>query len=668
VKYLGAVTGESRAVIVSSATMANLSVRLLGPAVFALDGKTIRPHSTKAMALIAYLAIENDRPHAREKLAGLLWGDASAASSRQSLRQALYSLKTFADGMLNDCLETDHELVRFTPRAAVEVDVHRFLACVDDADSRRWREAAALYRAPLLEGQSFEDCDEFDLWLEAARERLHAVAAQNLDRLAADRMAQSDWPAALQHAEALGALDPLREETSRHLFRIHAARDDVRAIEAEWTRLRAALQRELGVQPSQQTQALYRALRAREPATATPNPPPGTVSQAARPVGAEPPQDAAAAEPLVRAARAAERVYAFGHALDLYERALGILRRAAQGSPERTCEVLILKEAVLERLGRRADQMRTVDEAIATAESLGEPALLATVLLRKAGACAYLGDKPGAQSAAERALELYRNAADRPGEAEALRELGFVHWCAEEYSAALHYAREALALHRNVGDVAGEGSALHNLGEIHRGLGSPKRALEWYSRALELHWAAANREGEILTLFGIANALQQAGDLTGSRQKYEAALALAERYGERTMQSRALHALASCCRAQLASGDALRFMQRAIEVDRMINYAHALGHDLVELAGIHLERGERLEARAALQEAVVWFGFTEDHHALDTVRDRLTGLEAGRTSALMAATRPGWVKSHLSLAEGKVYCEFESPLAGMRGR
>jgi tetratricopeptide (TPR) repeat protein len=134
------------------------------------------------------------------------------------------------------------------------------------------------------------------------------------------------------------------------------------------------------------------------------------------------------------------------------------------------------------------------------------------------------------------------------------------------------------------------------------------------------------------------------------------------------MQSRALHALAACCRAQGTLEDALRFMQRAIEVDRVINYAHALGHDLVELAGIHLERGERLEARAALQEALVWFGFTEDRRALASAQERLDDLEAGRTPAPATSNGPGWVKSHLSLAEGKVYCEFESPLAGIQRR
>lgn len=637
--------------------MPNLSVRLLGPGVLTFDGEVIRAHSGKALALLAFLAVETDRPHARPKLAALLWGNSSDAAGKQSLRQALYSLRTLAGGALQHRLHTEHELVWLEAGANVEIDVQRFMISVQGSRSELWREAAALYRGPLLDGQRFDESDEFEAWLVAARERLHALAAQNLERLVVDRVAQSDTDAALAYAEALRALDPMREGTSRHLFRIHAARQDVAAVEAEWTRLCTLLQRELGIRPSSQTEALYRVLRRAESID--------------RPAGgghtpAHEATQADAAEPLIRAGRAAERVYGFGHALELYERALGVLRRSVPGAPARVCEVLILKEAVLERLGRRAEQGETVEEAIASAESLGEKPLLATVLLRKASACAYLSDEAAAKRAAERALEIYRSAADRPGEAEALRELGFLSWRAGDYSSALRHAREALALHRNLGDVAGEGSALHNLAEIHRGLGSPKQALEWYGQALELHWSAKNHEGEILTLFGIANALHQTGDLAGSKLKYEAALALSERYGERTMQSRALHALAMHSRAQAELDEALRFMRHAIEVDRAINYAHGLGHDLVDLSIIHAERGERSEARAALQEASVWFGFTEDHEALASISEHLRGLEVGQVRRLPTSRRPGWVKSHLALAEGKVYCEFESPVAGMR--
>ena len=244
--------------------------------------------------------------------------------------------------------------------------------------------------------------------------------------------------------------------------------------------------------------------------------------------------------------------------------------------------------------------------------------------------------------------------------------MGFLHWRAEEYAEALQYARDALAAHRSLGDTSGEATALHNLAEIYRGLGSPKQALEWYGQALQLHWAVGNRDGEILTLFGIANALHQSGDFVGSKRKYEEALAMSERYGERTMQSRALQALAIQSKSQGALDDALDFIRHAIDVDRSIHYAHALSHDLVELCAVQLLRGEREAAREALKEALDWCEFTEDHDAVASATRWLNELDAGQMPALGIADRPGGVKGHLPLPEGKVYCEFESPLATAR--
>jgi tetratricopeptide (TPR) repeat protein len=307
--------------------------------------------------------------------------------------------------------------------------------------------------------------------------------------------------------------------------------------------------------------------------------------------------------------------------------------------------------------------MSTIDEAIVCAQHLDEPSRLATLLLRRAGACAYLADGDGARQAGHRALAAYREIGDRPGEAEALRELGFVHWRARDYAAALCCSMQALALHRSLGDVAGEASALHNLAEIQRGLGSPARALALYGDALQLHWAARNHQGEVVTRFGMASALLQSGDVPRSRRQYEAALALSERHGERTMQARALHALAMLERAAGALDDALRFMERALEIDRAINYAHALSHDLVDLSVIHLLRGERSEARAALLEALAWCDYTDDELARASILARLDDFDAGRAPRPDAEDRSAWVMSHLPLAEGKVYCAFESPLA-----
>jgi hypothetical protein len=58
--------------------MAQLALALLGPFQVTLDGVPVAGfESQKVRALLTYLAIEADRPHARDALAGLLWPNQS---------------------------------------------------------------------------------------------------------------------------------------------------------------------------------------------------------------------------------------------------------------------------------------------------------------------------------------------------------------------------------------------------------------------------------------------------------------------------------------------------------------------------------------------------------------------------------------------------------------
>jgi DNA-binding SARP family transcriptional activator len=626
-----------------------LTLRLFGPSVLLADGTAVRTHSARTFALLAYLALEPERPHARDTLVDLLWPDLPLASGRQSLRQALYSLRAVAGGRLGGCLQVDARSVQFLApdQGLLDIDVHRFLTAVRSADNADWRAAAALHRAPLLDGMAAVPGPTSDAWLQAARDRFGALALQNLGRLVTGHMAQAEWDAAARHAQAMVALDATSEVASQYLLRIFAAQGLAQAVDAEWARLCAQLSQGLGVAPSAESAALHAAVR-RQGAT----PEGSSPSRAATPVDAAPAGAHAAgardAEAMVWAAQAAERVFAYNHAADLYDRALRVMARGAPATAQQV-DVLMRREAVLERLGRRADQALVIDDAMAMAQALGDPARVAVVCLRRAGVCAYLRRHDEARAAAERALQIFRDLGDAPGEAEALQR-----------------TREALDLHRRIGDATGEATALHNQAEVHRGLGSPRQGCQLFEQATRLHWATDNPAGEILSLFGWAQALRQAGDLPGSAEKLQAALKLTDLRGERVMQSRVLHALAMLHAADGALDAAVDQMRRVIEIDRAIGYGHALGHDLIDLSNLHLQAGEVSQARVALLEAMVWFGFADDDDAIASTRSRLAVLEADGPAAVLAMCTRGGVKSHLSLGEGKVYCEFESPLGQAR--
>ena len=75
-------------------TMAHFSLTLIGAFQATLDKRPLTGfQSNKVRALLAFLAVEADRPHSRPHLAGLLWPDWPDASARTYLRQALLNLR-----------------------------------------------------------------------------------------------------------------------------------------------------------------------------------------------------------------------------------------------------------------------------------------------------------------------------------------------------------------------------------------------------------------------------------------------------------------------------------------------------------------------------------------------------------------------------------------------
>src|SRR5262245_52518556 len=74
--------------------MAQLTLTFLGSFQAALDGVPIARFQTdKVRALLAYLAVEADRPHSRASLCGLFWPDQSDDAALHNLSQTLLRLR-----------------------------------------------------------------------------------------------------------------------------------------------------------------------------------------------------------------------------------------------------------------------------------------------------------------------------------------------------------------------------------------------------------------------------------------------------------------------------------------------------------------------------------------------------------------------------------------------
>jgi DNA-binding SARP family transcriptional activator len=235
-----------------------LTVRLLGELDLRLGDIPLPPlESARAESLLAYLLIHRGAPQPRQRLAFLLWPDSTEAQARTNLRHVLHKLRRALPDA-DRYLAITPRTLGWRPDAPLRLDLAAFeeaLARADEAaDSVEDLEAAvAAYAGDLLEGN-------YDEWLLEERERLRDRHRGALDRLSLLLAQRGDTARAIVHAERLLRHEPLREGTCRLLMRLHDARGERARALRVYHACAAALERDLGVEPSERTREAYEAL------------------------------------------------------------------------------------------------------------------------------------------------------------------------------------------------------------------------------------------------------------------------------------------------------------------------------------------------------------------------------------------------------------------------
>jgi TolB-like protein len=212
----------------------------------------------KNRALLGILTMAPRQEVTRERLTGLLWSDRGDEQAKNSLRQALVTLRKDFEALDADPLVMNGDRVGLDPNL-VSADVIEFLSASASADPSELQHAANLYRGSFLDGLSAGD-NAFEDWLRGARADLVSRAIRVLESLAGT-LAGDERIAA---SERLVALDPLREASHRALIEGYIAKGDRSLAIKQYEACKLILKRELGVDPGPELQELRRSLDARD--------------------------------------------------------------------------------------------------------------------------------------------------------------------------------------------------------------------------------------------------------------------------------------------------------------------------------------------------------------------------------------------------------------------
>jgi DNA-binding SARP family transcriptional activator len=246
----------------------SIHIRLFGRPSVLFRGSPVEIATKKAVALLAYL-VTTGKTHSRERLAALLWPEASDDVARTSLRQALRALK-----------DTPLEHVLLVDRTSIGVsdDIHsdvrafqtyfaraRDLSAPYDRYSldnvSQMQALASLYHDDFLADFNLPSNPEWEDWQQFRRIEFQYQATQLFEALARYYANQRLVDSGLQMVSRWLELDPYNESGHSVKMGLFAlSQQTERAIE-QYHLLVRLLAREQAKPPSAQTQALYEQIR-----------------------------------------------------------------------------------------------------------------------------------------------------------------------------------------------------------------------------------------------------------------------------------------------------------------------------------------------------------------------------------------------------------------------
>lgn len=231
-----------------------IRLALLGIPRLQIDGRLVRLPYAKAEALLYYLAAAG-RSHSRATLASLLWSQTPEKQARNSLRNALYTIRRGLQPVSPLIIERDAVCPNIR---LMQLDITHFQTTIErSTDTTRLSEAVALWRGPFLDGLYLPDAPAFEDWLAGQRAHYEAMYRQGLFQLGQLYMAEKRLADAGRTIEKLLAIDPWHEAGHQQLMRLYLQMGNRAAALRQYETLRRLLIEELGVGPDPATQALH---------------------------------------------------------------------------------------------------------------------------------------------------------------------------------------------------------------------------------------------------------------------------------------------------------------------------------------------------------------------------------------------------------------------------
>ena len=218
----------------------------------------------KVRALLAYLALQEDRPVSRDTLVELLWPELDYNAALRNLNTTIYNLRKSLEPELKRVANSAY-IIYEGGNYFLNGDVDHWLdidvfeeyikrarfATTNQAAIKAYEKATALYR-----GEYLADLQTTAVWSAAEHIRLQELYLTTLEELGSQyEVIQEDALAKEIYLKAL-SVDCIRESTVQKLMKLSIRQGDFATARSHCNRLIACLKKELDMVPSPVTKAL----------------------------------------------------------------------------------------------------------------------------------------------------------------------------------------------------------------------------------------------------------------------------------------------------------------------------------------------------------------------------------------------------------------------------
>ena len=237
--------------------------------------------------------------------------------------------------------------------------------------------------------------------------------------------------------------------------------------------------------------------------------------------------------------------------------------------------------------------------SVANGDSRGEVASLNKITSIQAN----LGNEVARETCTS-ALNVARRLGDRALEAEALGNMGEIHYLLGNMAEAADFYRRALQMWIETGDRNGQAQSYTSLGYTASDLGQIKEAFDFYRQALDLQQAIGDRQGEAITLTAMGRLHSRIGESQNALDLFNRAMPVLERSGNRVEQARVLTGIAFVYARVGENEKAIDYYERALALFEKANYPNGQAATLYSAARVYYELDQHQKALDAQQKAL----------------------------------------------------------------